>query len=114
MNIRKYGNEDSQSLIRLLETVFPDEPPHNDPSKVLAAKLAIDDLIFVAEDNKQIIGACIAGYDGHRGWLYAVSVLPVHRRTGVGTSLIKHALRCLQDIGCTKVNLQIRSANSEV
>ena len=47
MNIRKYGEKDNPSLIRLWENVFPDDPPHNEPSRVLAAKLAVDDLIFV-------------------------------------------------------------------
>ncbi len=114
MKIRKYCEKDKHSLIELWETVFPDDPPHNEPSKVLVAKLAVDDLIFVADYNNRIIGACMAGYDGHRGWLYAIAVLPEYRRTGTGSSLIKHAMRCLQEIGCIKVNLQIRSTNAEV
>ena len=114
MNIRKYCENDKHSLIKLWETVFPYDPPHNEPSKVLKDKLAVDDLIFVAEDNNQLIGGCMAGYDGHRGWLYAVAVLPVHRRKGTGSSLVKHAMKCLRKIGCTKINLQIRSTNSEV
>ena len=48
MEIRKYIEKDKQSLIELWETVFPDDPPHNEPSKVLVAKLAVDDLVFVA------------------------------------------------------------------
>ena len=114
MNIRKYCENDKHSLTKLWETVFPDDPPHNEPSKVLEDKLAVDDLIFVAEENNQLIGACMAGYDGHRGWLYAVAVLPAHRRTGAGSLLVKHAMQCLREIGCTKINLQIRSTNSEV
>jgi ribosomal protein S18 acetylase RimI-like enzyme len=114
MKIRKYIEKDRQFLIELWETIFPDDPPHNEPSKVLEAKLAVDDLIFVAEDNNRIIGACMAGYDGHRGWLYAVAVLPEYRRTRTGSSLIEHAMQCLQEIGCIKVNLQIRSTNAGV
>ncbi len=67
MEIRKYIEKDKQSLIELWETVFSDDPPHNEPSRVLVAKLAVDDLVFVAEDSNRIIGACMAGYDGHRG-----------------------------------------------
>ena len=114
MEIRKYTEKDKQSLIELWETVFSDDPPHNEPSKVLVAKLAVDDLVFVAEDNNRIIGACMAGYDGHRGWLYALAVLPQYRRTGTGSSLVEHAMQCLQEIGCIKANLQIRSTNAGV
>ena len=114
MEIRKYCEKDKQTLLELWATVFPDDPPHNEPTKVLAAKLAVDDLVFVAEDGNRIIGASMAGYDVHRGWLYAVAVLPEYRRTGTGSSLISHAVRSLQEIGCIKVNLQIRSTNEEV
>ena len=56
----------------------------------------------------------MAGYDGHRGWLYAVAVLPEYRRQGYGEKLIGYAIHELRGIGCGKVNLQIRSTNLEV
>ncbi len=114
MNIRKFREGDRDSLIRLWQTVFADDPPHNEPSQVIAAKLRVDDLIFVAERNAEIIGACMAGYDGHRGWLYAVAVDPAHRRTGAGAKLVKSSLQALRELGCIKVNLQIRSTNTAV
>jgi len=114
MKIRKFQEKDKNSLIELWQKVFPDDPPHNKPSIVIETKLAVDDLIFLVENNNEIIGACMAGYDGHRGWLYAVAVLPSHRRSGKGTQLIKHAMQALKELGCIKVNLQIRSTNTEV
>ena len=114
MNIRKYEAADRDSLITLWRIVFPDDPPHNEPTIVIDAKLAVDDLIFVAEDNGDIIGACIAGYDGHRGWLYAVAVSHKYRRDGLGAVLVKQAMQALKKIGCVKVNCQIRSTNAEV
>jgi hypothetical protein len=36
------------ALMELWNTVFPDDPPHNEPSIVIEAKLAVDDLIFLA------------------------------------------------------------------
>jgi ribosomal protein S18 acetylase RimI-like enzyme len=114
MNIRKFQESDRSSLIELWNVVFPDDPPHNEPSTVIAAKLAVDDLIFVAEQDGQLIGACIAGYDGHRGWLYSVAVLKEQRRSGSGAALVKHAMQSLKEIGCIKVNLQIRPTNTEV
>ncbi len=114
MKIRKFQGKDRYSLIKLWRRVFPDNPPHNEPSKVIESKLAIDDLIFVEESNNEIIGACMAGYDGHREWLYAVAVLSEHRRSGIGTQLVKHAMKVFKELGCIKVNLQIRSTNTEV
>ncbi len=114
MNIRKYQNRDKRSLILLWENAFPKDPPHNEPSSVIEQKLIVDDLIFVAEDNNKIVGACIAGYDGHRGWLYAVAVSQNNRRSGTGTKLIKAATQSLKALGCIKVNLQIRATNTAV
>lgn len=114
MNIRKFQEKDRESLITLWQRVFPDDPPHNEPAKAISAKLAVDDLIFVAEQNNQIVGACMAGYDGHRGWLYAVAVSPELRRSGTGTLLVNTAIQQLKNLGCVKVNLQIRSTNTSV
>lgn len=114
MNVRKFKEQDREPLIALWTRVFPDDPPHNAPAQVIAAKLKVDDLIFVAEHGDEIVGACMAGYDGHRGWLYAVAVAPGERRGGVGTQLVKTALEELKCLGCIKVNLQIRPTNTAV
>ncbi len=114
MKIRNFQDLDKRPLINLWRTVFPDDPPHNEPSAVIDAKLNVDDLIFVAESEGELIGACMAGYDGHRGWLYAVAVDPAHRRQGVGEKIVRHSIQTLKKLGCIKVNLQIRSTNTEV
>ncbi|MBU2984915.1 GNAT family acetyltransferase [Saccharophagus degradans] len=114
MNIRKYKESDRSKLIELWKNVFPNERSHNEPSKVLEAKLAVDDLIIVAEEDGGLIGSCMAGYDGHRGWLYSVGVVEEFRRNGAGSKLVKYAIATLKEIGCIKVNLQIRSTNVEV
>lgn len=114
LTIRKFQLADKVHVVALWNSAFPDDPPHNNPDKVLRQKLAVDDLIFVGTMGESIVGACIAGYDGHRGWLYAVAVQPQHRRYGVGSMLIKHTVEQLKQIGCMKVNIQIRATNSEV
>ena len=117
MKIRQFCESDRTDLIKLWHTVFPDDPSHNEPSKVIEAKLAIDKLIFIAEHEGLMIGACMAGYDGHRGWLYAVAVLKEQRRSGAGAALVKQAIQAIQALkvmGCIKVNLQIRATNTEV
>ena len=114
MVIRKYQNRDKESLIALWEEVFPNAAPHNQPARVIEEKLAVDDLIFIAEQDGKIIGACQAGYDGHRGWLYGVAVSTKQRRRGIGTRLVESAIQALEERGCKKVNLQIRSGNKQV
>jgi len=112
--IRKYKHQDKQSLIKLWQASFPDPAPYNEPALVLAEKLKVDNFIFVAEKSGLIIGSCMAGYDGHRGWLYSVAVCPENRRTGIGSKLIKHAIKQLNKQGCAKINLQIVENNQQV
>ena len=114
MEIRFFRAADQQPVIDLWKRVFPDDPPHNEPASVLQAKLEVDDLVFVAEAEGQIVGACMAGYDGHRGWLYAVAVDESFRRHGVGRELVSYAIDRLKQRGCIKVNLQIRADNHAV
>ena len=117
LHIRPCTTRDRAAVIALWETVFPDDPPHNAPAKVFDAKLAMDDgMLFVATDAdaESVIGTAMAGYAGHRGWLYTVAVSPGNRRRGVGTALVRHAVAALRTAGCIKVNLQIRSSNLAV
>ena len=115
LEIRPCTYHDRVGVIALWEQVFPDDPPHNAPSLVFDAKLAMNDgLLFVATDADTVVGTVMAGYDGHRGWLYAVAVLPSWRRRGIGTALTRHAVAALRTVGCSKVNLQVRAANRAV
>ena len=111
MLIRKYVKEDLDGLIRHWTESFPDDPPHNEPAKMIQAKLLVDDLIFVAEDDGRILGACMAGYDGHRGWINYLAVDPDFQRSGFGRTIMMHAEQLLHDFGCPKINLQIRRDN---
>ena len=56
----------------------------------------------------------MAGFDGHRGWVHLVAVHPDNQRQGIGQAMMLEAERRLRDIGCTKVNLQVRSTNTGV
>ncbi len=104
-----------ESVIHLWETVFGYEAAHNKPSLVIDKKLvAEDDLLFLALLENRVVGTIMAGYDGHRGWLYSVAVCPQHRLLGIGTLLIRHAEQALATLGCLKINLQIVAGNEQV
>jgi len=58
-----------------------------------------------------VIGTVMVGYDGHRGWVNYLAVDPGERGAHLGTRLMDTAERCLGDLGCAKINLQIRRTN---
>ena len=102
-------------VISLWSVVFGYEAEHNASELVIDKKLSFDDgLFFVAIDNSGVAGTVMAGYDGHRGWIYSIAVAPDHRHQKLGSELLAFAEQKLSDIGCLKINLQIMQCNKEV
>ena len=73
-----------------------------------------DGLFWVAENGSAVAGTVMAGYDGHRGWIYSMAVHPDHRGNGIGSRLLAVAEACLLSLGCVKINLQILQHNEQV
>ncbi len=102
-------------VMALWGAVFGYDAPHNKPSLAIDRKIATDDgLFFVALAGALVVGTVMAGYDGHRGWIYSVAVSPSHRRQGIGTRLVSMAEQALTGQGCVKINLQILEGNASV
>lgn len=113
--VRSFRAADRAALEQLWAQVFAADPPRNAPARMLDDKLKVQpELLLVAEVDETLAGAGIAGYDGVRGWLYHLAVLPQYRRHGIATQLVRAAESKLRGLGCRKVNLQIRATNSEV
>ena len=92
--------------------------PWNDPLRDIGSARAIASSdIFVAvswEGGVRIAGSVMAGYEGHRGWVYYVAVAPEHRSKGLGAKLMRHAESWLKRVGAPKVILIIREENEAV
>ena len=102
-------------VIQLWQTAFGYEAAHNAPALAIDRKLAVQDgLFFVAVADHDVVGTILAGYDGHRGWLYSVAVHPSQRKLGLGAALVRHAEQALSARGCLKINLQVTRSNSSV
>lgn len=104
-----------EEVVRLWETVFGYPTAHNSPALSIDRKLAVaDGLFFVALNAGAVIGTVMAGYDGHRGWIYSMAVHPDYRGRGIGSQLLHVAEAQLIARGCVKINLQILQHNAQV
>jgi len=102
-------------VVLLWEQIFEYKAAHNAPSLVIDKKLAVaDDLFFVAVSADVVVGTVMAGYDGHRGWIYSITAHPDLRNQGMGSQLLSSAERHLISRGCMKINLQIMDGNEQV
>jgi ribosomal protein S18 acetylase RimI-like enzyme len=109
--LRSYRPGDHEALVSLW-SICELTRPWNNPHRDIDRKLARDgDNRLLLEEGGQLIASVMVGYEGHRGWVNYLAVHPDHRRQGLGRLLMDVAERRLRDLGCAKVNLQVRASN---
>jgi ribosomal protein S18 acetylase RimI-like enzyme len=109
--LRSYLPPDREGLVRLW-SVCGLVRPWNDPDRDINRKLARDpENLLVVEHDGEVVGSVMVGYEGHRGWVNYLAVHPDHQGRGFGRRLMERAEEILGQLGCAKVNLQVRSSN---
>ena len=89
--------------------------PWNNPKTDIQRKLSTSpDLFYVGVLDDELIASCMAGYDGHRGWIYFLAVISAYQREGFASRLIDHVESELIKLGCPKVELMVRKTNENV
>jgi ribosomal protein S18 acetylase RimI-like enzyme len=86
----------------------------SDTSEEIQKKLERDpDLFLVAEEDGQIIGTVIGGFDGRRGLLYHLAVAASFRRRGIGSRLMEEVETRMRAKGCMRCYLLVTMDNPE-
>jgi len=112
--LRAFTPADTDAVIALWESCGLVRP-WNDPRRDIARKLTVQpELFLVAEAERAIVGAGMAGFDGHRGWVNYLAVRPDLQGSGLGRAFMAEFERLLTDLGCPKLNLQVRAGNEQV
>lgn len=114
LHIRVYNDNDKEDVISLWKECGL-TTPENNPYKDIDMKTSFQkELFFVGVYDSIITATVMAGYDGHRGWINYLGVLPHYRGKGFGRDMILHAVEQLKNLGCPKINLQVRNTNLSV
>jgi ribosomal protein S18 acetylase RimI-like enzyme len=106
-------DEHVPGLDALWHQCLADDPLWDAGAVVPANPSSHPTLLLVASDGANVVGSIMAGYDGHRGSIYALAVLPAYRFDQIATNLVIEAEKQLIAAGCTKINLQIRSSSAQ-
>lgn len=115
LTIRPYDQSDEEGVIQLWREVFPDNPPWNEPKADILRKLGCQrELFLVGIAAGRVVATVMAGFDGHRGWAHLVAVAAECRQRGFGRAMMNEAEKRLGQMGCTKINLQVRASNQGV
>ena len=111
IDVRTFALTDADAAVALWHATGLTRP-WNDPHRDIERKLQVQpELFLVATDDDALIGTVMAGYDGHRGWLYYLATLPDRRGEGIARALVAEAESRLLAMGCPKVQLMVRPEN---
>lgn len=114
MKIRPYLESDEAAVVALWQACGLTRP-WNNPHKDINRKLGVQrELFLIGEADGRLVAAAMAGYEGHRGWVNYLAVDPACRGRGYGRELMTTIETRLMELGCPKLNLQVRVGNEAV
>lgn len=114
MKVRSYCAQDEGAVIALWKQCDLLRP-WNDPVRDIERKMGEQpELFLVGELDGAVMATAMAGFDGHRAWVYYLAVAPSHRQRSYGRALMERIEERLRERGCPKVNLLVRSSNRQV
>lgn len=73
-----------------------------------------DSTVLAVTDDVGLIATAMVGHDGHRGWVYSLAVAERCRGRGFGAQLMSACEDWVRARGIPKVQLMVRSENSDV
>jgi ribosomal protein S18 acetylase RimI-like enzyme len=107
------GVEDVAQIIDLWRGAGA-EPSVTDDEDGVQALLAHDpEALVVARSDGRVIGSVMAAWNGWRGSLYRLAVLPEHRRLGVGRRLVDEAERRLRSRGARRIDAVVTTERED-
>jgi ribosomal protein S18 acetylase RimI-like enzyme len=87
----------------------------NDPAGDIArARKETNATVLLGRNDDALLASVLVGHDGHRGWVYYVTVDPDHRHKGYGREIMTAAENWLRARGIEKLQLMVRGDNAKV
>ena len=112
--IRPYQAGDEQSIVALWQACQLTRA-WNNPYRDIARKLSTQANWFLVGTIKdKLTASAMFGYNGHRGWVNYLAVLPASQGKGHARQMMQAGETLLLEAGCPKLSLQIRSSNAAV
>ena len=71
-------------------------------------------MFLVGLVGSELVATVMAGYEGHRGWINYLAVSVSSQGRGFGRRMMDEAEVRLRQLGCPKINLQVRTSNTGI
>ncbi len=114
LKIRTLGPPDCNRLLDLWrEAGLPHRPAGRDSPKALAAQMRRDPGLFLgAFLDDRLVGSVVASFDGRKGWINRLAVVPGQRRRGIARRLIAEAEGRLRGQGALVIAALVEDDNA--
>jgi ribosomal protein S18 acetylase RimI-like enzyme len=112
--IAPISDADVTGVIALWQASGLTRPWNDSATDIALARKGANSTILVGRSDGLIVASVLVGHDGHRGWVYYVSVDPDHRAKGYGRDIMTAAEDWLRDRGIAKLQLMVRGDNAQV
>lgn len=114
IQIRALTQKEYDDLITLWEKAgLPYRARGRDSRQAIQAQIEENpDLFLGAFFKQELVGGIIATFDGRKGWINRVAVIPEYRRQGIAQRLIDAAEKALKKRGAKVIGTLIFNTNT--
>jgi ribosomal protein S18 acetylase RimI-like enzyme len=102
--LRSGRPDEARSILDVWREADAEPTTTDDPTRLRHLMATNADALIVAEDSGRLVGTVIAAWDGWRGGIYRLAVLPGDRRRGLGRRLVEEAVRRLFASGAARLS----------
>ena len=114
LSIAPIADADVPAVIALWRRCGSTREWNNPAADIALARSGANADVLAGRDGNDVVASVLVGHDGHRGWVYYVTVDPRHRHKGFGRAIMVAAEEWLRQRGIEKLQLMVRSDNAEV
>ena len=114
LSIKPIEDRDIPEVIALWQRCGSTRPWNDPEADIALARSSANATVLLGRDNGALVASVLVGHDGHRGWVYYVTVDPEHRFKGYGRTIMSAAEDWLRARGIEKMQLMVRGDNTKV
>jgi len=114
LSVKALENGDIAEVIALWERCGSTRAWNDPAGDIALARREANATVLLARNDGALVASVLVGHDGHRGWVYYVTVDPDHRFSGYGRMIMSAAEDWLRARGIKKLQLMVRGDNATV